>query len=182
MPRGTLTRLEEARELTEYNRTLFERYARRLRRLPWKEADGNVELGHLTPFRTLVHILNVQEVWLVYIVRGRTNELSDLFEQENRHPVDWQGFRAYSTRVWSGIDETHRTLNERDFVRRVRAPWMPGRYTVRDAFFQATIEQAHHIGEIIGAMWQRDRAMPAMTWMEILRQGPPRHRSRAARR
>jgi len=171
-----LRRGDAARELVAYNRAVFERFVRRLARLPWKEVTRNREIGHETLFRTLVHILNVQEVWLVYIVPGRGRELSQLFANPERDPTTWKGFRTYAATVWSGIDQTLLHLSDRDLGRRVRAPWMPGRYTVRDAFFQTTFEEAHHLGEIIGALWQDDRSSPAMTWIEITRAAPRRKR------
>lgn len=176
MPAIRLTPREEARELIDYDRAVFELYVRRLSSLPWRAVSRRREIGHQSLFRTLVHILNVHEVWQVYIVRGRTGELDALFRDESRHPKDWAGLRAYSDRVWSGIDETLERLTDRDFARSVRAPWMPGRYTVRDAFFQSTFEEAHHIGELIGAMWQDDREPPRMMWI------PTRTALRARRR
>jgi uncharacterized damage-inducible protein DinB len=168
--------LDEARELVAYNRSVFDRFVRQVARLPWKEATRNREIGHRSLFQTLVHILNVHEVWLVYIVPQRTRELPALFAQEDRRPTTWRGFRAYSAKVWSGIDRTLRNLSDRDFRRRVKAPWMPGRYTVRDAFFQTTLEEAHHLGEVIGALWQKDVASTRMTWIEVRRATPTRRR------
>jgi hypothetical protein len=60
----------------------------------------------------------------------------------------------------------------------VKAFWMPGDYTVRDAILQSTFEQAHHLGEIIGALWQDDRKPPDMTWIDVRRS--PRKRARRA--
>ena len=45
--------------------------------------------------------------------------------------------------------------------------WMPGNYAVSDAIMQTTFEQAHHLGEIIGAMWQQDVEPPRMTWISV---------------
>ena len=64
-------------------------------------------------------------------------------------------------------------LSESQLHRRVHAPWMPGRYTLEDAFRQVSYEQAHHIGEIIGVYWQADWNPPPMTWIENL-PGPAR--------
>jgi hypothetical protein len=73
-------------------------------------------------------------------------------------------------------------LTDRELHRTVRAPWMPGRYTVADALLQTTFEEAHHLGEIIGALWQENRPSPDMTWIEVGRAPPrkPAHR-RASR-
>ena len=179
MPATRLTPWQEARELTDFNRKVFDRYARRIARLSWSEAARDRETGHHSLFQTLVHVLHVQEVWLVYIVRGRNRELEMLFKDPRRAPRNWAEFREYSRRVWAEIDRTVVSLKNRRFDRRVKAPWMPGRYTVRDGFFQATFEEAHHIGEIIGALWQDDREPPVMMWIPILRSG--RHRPRRRR-
>lgn len=168
------------RELEAYNRAVFDRFVRRLSRLPWKEVSRNREIGHQSLFRTLVHILNVHEAWMVYVVPGRVAELEALFargEASDRHPTSWKEFRVYADRVWRGVDAVARGLSERDLARPVKAPWMPGRYTVRDAVFQTTIEEAHHLGEVIGALWQDDVVSPEMTWIRV-RSARPRRRRR----
>ncbi len=161
----------DAQVLVEYNRVVFARFARRVRNLPGKEAMRRRGIGHESLFDTLVHILNVQEVWLVYIVRGRNSdkELGALFDDARRHPKNWKGFDEYAKRVWSGVDETLRVLTPRFLARPVSVFWMPGRYTVRDALLQTTMEEAHHLGEIIGALWQDDRKPPDMTWIDVRR-------------
>jgi uncharacterized damage-inducible protein DinB len=165
----------DAEAIVAYNRAVFDRFVRRVRRLPWKDASRRRGIGHESLFATLVHILNVQEVWLVYIVRGRNSdrELGALFDDAGRHPADWKGFDAYAARVWAEVDATVAGLTPAGLARRVSAFWMPGRYTVRDGFLQATLEEAHHLGEIIGALWQDDVKSPDMTWIDV-RRGPPR--------
>lgn len=169
---------QDALAILEYDRAVFGRFVRRVRNLPGREAFRPRGIGHESLFDTLVHVLNVTEVWLVYIVRGRDSdkELDALFEDSSRHPRDWKGFDAYAKRVWSGADETVRGLTPRALARRVKAFWMPGRYTVRDALWQTTLEEAHHLGEVIGALWQDDRRPPDMTWIDVRR--TPARRSR----
>lgn len=168
--------------MVAYDRAVFDRFVRRLSRLPWKEVSRNRGIGHESLFRTLAHILNVQEAWLVYAVPGRNAEMKALFDREDRHPKSWREFRAYSERVWEGIDQVVGALTERDLSRRVKVPWMPGRYTVRDAVFQATIEQAHHLGEVIGGLWQDDVSPPEMTWIMVRSSPPPASRRPRRRR
>jgi uncharacterized damage-inducible protein DinB len=159
----------DARAIFEYNRAVFDRFARRLSRLPWPTVTAERQTGHHTLFDTLVHILHVQEAWLVYVVPGRSRELSRRFREADRHPTTWEGFRTYSDRVWTETAAVVRSLSARDLRRTVKAPWMPGRYTVADALLQATVEQAHHLGEVIGALWQDDLPSPAMTWIDVRR-------------
>jgi uncharacterized damage-inducible protein DinB len=167
----------DALALVEYNHTLFDRFVRRIRRLPPRAGNRHRGIGHESLFRTLVHILQVQEVWLVYIVRGRSTdpELEALFQDPLRQPKTWKEFDAYAERVWAGVNATARGLSRRALRRTVSAFWMPGRYTVRDAIYQATMEEAHHLGEIIGALRQEHRVPPEMTWIEVRR--APRRRS-----
>lgn len=169
---------QDALAIVEYNRAVFGRFVRRVRNLPGKEAFRHRGIGHESYFDTLVHVLHVTEVWLVYLVRGRNTdtELDELFHDGRRHPTDWKGFDAYAKRVWSEVDGTVAALTPRTLGRRANAFWMPGRYTVRDAFFQTTLEEAHHLGEIIGALWQDDRKPPDMTWIDVRR--PPARRAR----
>ncbi len=181
MPTSLVRSAAEARELLDYNRAVFDRFARRVARLPRRAAFAEREIGHHTLFATLVHILHVHEAWLVYIVPGRTRELTRRFSERDRHPTDWKGLRAYSARVWSSAAETVDHLSGRDFARTVRAPWMPGTYTVGDAFLQTTLEEAHHLGEVIAALWQADVASTRMTWIEVTR-GPGRGAARRPRK
>ncbi|MGC2289100.1 MAG: DinB family protein [Thermoplasmata archaeon] len=167
--------LETARRLVAFNAAGFERFARAAHRLPWRVASGNKGTGHLSIFRTLVHILNVHEVWMLYIIQARTRELKTLFQQPDRRPTSWLGFDTYSKRVWTGIDRYVAALTPAMLSHVVKAPWMPGKYTVGDAVLQTTFEQAHHLGEIIGTYWQRDVEPPQMMWIPLTR---PRIRHR----
>jgi uncharacterized damage-inducible protein DinB len=170
---------EDAAAIVEYNRLVFDRFVRRVRRLPWTQASRKRGIGHESLFHTLVHVLNVQEVWLVYIVRGRNTdrELGALFEDTTRHPEDWKGFDAYARRVWAEVDATVAGLTPARLGRRVSAFWMRGSYTIRDAFLQATFEEAHHLGEVIGGLWQDDVAPPDMTWIDVRRKPARRRRA-----
>jgi uncharacterized damage-inducible protein DinB len=163
----------DARSLVAYNRAVFERFVRRIQRLPAKEVLREREIGHHTLLGTLVHILNVHEAWLVYIVPGRVRELRARFRDPDRHPTTWAGFRDYSSRVWEGVERTAKSLGPLALGRIVRAPWMRGHYTVRDALLQTTLEEAHHLGEVIGALWQIDAEPPPMTWIEVRRGRAP---------
>ncbi len=153
------------RKLVGYNRRVFERFEASARRHGWSEAVVNREIGHRSIKDTLVHILNVQEAWLVAIGQRRW----EIFEEPGRRPDairSWDDLRAYRTRVWGGIDDFLGTLRKGTLERRVKAPWMPGIYTAYDGVLQATIERAHHLGEIIGVYWQQDWTPPTMTWIE----------------
>jgi len=175
MAAGLTFGVEDARQILAYDRAVFDRFVRKVRRLPWKEATRAREIGHQSLFDTLVHVLNVHEAWHT-ILQGRSRELDRLFQDPTRHPADWKGFEAYARRVWATVDATAASLSSKSLGRRVKAYWMPGTYTTRDAILQTTFEEAHHLGEVIGALWQDDRASPPMTWLDVTR-APRRRRA-----
>lgn len=160
-----------------YNRTVFDAFVRRIRRLPRKITHRDLGIAHGSMIATLGHILNAQESWLLYIVPRRQREIDRLWQDPGRKPTDWKAFDAYSSRVWNGIEARLPTLTDRELSRRIKAFWMPGAYTVRDALLHITFEEAHHIGELIGALWRLNIEPPTMTWIE-LRPGSRRARRR----
>src|SRR5574337_1084268 len=57
------------------------------------------------------------------------------------------------------------TLTDASLRRTVKAPWQPKACPLGDALIQVTLEQAHHLGEIIAMLWQKDIELPGMTWL-----------------
>lgn len=169
MPSGPLRSPSEAARLLEYNRAVFDRFVRRLSRLPWRVVSRRREIGHQTLFATLVHILNVHEVWIGYILQGRNSdaELERLFRDPTRRPQDWSGFQKYRRRVRDLTDAYLARLTARELSKPVRVFWMPGKYVASDGLLQTTFEQAHHLGEVIGSLWQGDIEPPEMTWIRV---------------
>ncbi len=161
-----MTSVDSVRRLVRYDRLAFESFERGTKRLGWKEATKNREIGHLSFKDTLVHILNVHEAWLVAAAQDRWEVGKDP-TRRRENVKSWADLRKYRDRVWSGIDLLMDDLSESRLKSRVKVPWMSGRYTLEDAFFQSSFEQAHHIGEIIGAFWQMDKAPPQMMWIPL---------------
>jgi uncharacterized damage-inducible protein DinB len=167
--------VDEARRMLAYNHAVFDRFVRRLRRLGWDVVRENREVGHLSVFQTMEHILNVHDAWLNYIVPGRVAQLDD--GSVKRHDFEsWAELVAYERRVWAGVEVLAAQLTPQRLRQRVRAPWMAGQYTLSDAVHQVTIEQAHHLGEVIALLWQRDVEPPPMTWIQNLPRSPNRRR------
>ncbi len=159
----------QARQIFAYNFRVFDRFVRRVQRLPLRAARRRREIGHQSLFRTLVHILNVHEAWIAFVIQLPESELDKHFADPGRRPNDWREFRAYYARVRGAIEAYLARLTPRELSRTVSAWWMPGEYTVADALLQTTLEEAHHLGEIIGALWQDDLPSPPMTWIEVNR-------------
>ena len=160
---------EQARQLFRYNRAVFERFVRAAKRLSWKRAIQDRGSGHRSIFQTLVHILHVHEAWLRYIVEGRMKEFEMAERSPLRHPTSWKEFDRYASETWRAIARRLDTASAARLRLRVKAPWMRGRYTFSDALLQTTLEQAHHLGEVIAVFWQQDTSPPDMTWIDVNR-------------
>jgi uncharacterized damage-inducible protein DinB len=166
-------RVEAVRRRVLADREMFGRFERAVRRKGWAAATVDHGIGHGSLKNTFVHILNVQEAWLVAI----SQERPEIFRRKGRRPNalgSWAELARYRDLVWAEVDELLGSLDERTLDRRVRAPWMPGRYTIEDAFAQASYEQAHHLGEVIAVFWQAGGRPPKMTWIENAELRAPR--------
>jgi uncharacterized damage-inducible protein DinB len=156
-----------ARRLFAYNEAVSEGYLRGLERLGWPAATRNRGSGHLSLKNTLVHILQVHDIWINYVFPGRL----EFWRKEGVRDPDtlkeWAEVRAFHRRVWEGVHRYLSRLTRRELRRHVRAPWMPGTYTVSDALLQTSLEQAHHVGEMIAIYWQMDLEPPTMMWIPI---------------
>jgi uncharacterized damage-inducible protein DinB len=182
-----MTTAAEARRLFDYNQRVFDRYLARLQRLPWATVTRDRGSGHLSMKDTMVHILNVHDGWLNYVVTGRVRALATAKGRTKAENPTWVDVRAYRDRVWAGEHALLDPLKDAQLRRVVKAPWMPGRYTLSDALQQVSFEQAHHLGEVIALLWQLDIEPPDMTWIDTLRGVPapraaPHRRRRASQR
>lgn len=154
--------------LVTYDRRTFETYERGIKRRGWAEAVKEREIAHHSFKDTMVHVLNVHEAWLIGSAQGRWDVFKDP-SRKRENVRSWSDLRHYRERVWGGIDDLMAGLTDGQLRRRVKVPWFTGRYTLEDAFFQTSFEQAHHLGEIIGAYWQMDVAPPQMMWIPLMR-------------
>jgi uncharacterized damage-inducible protein DinB len=153
--------------LINYDRRAFESYERGVRRLGWAEAVKNREIGHLSLKDTLVHILNVHESLLIAVAQGKR----EVWKELSRKPENirsWSDLTNYRKRVWKGIDALIASLSDKKLDSIVKVPWFRARYTLEDVIFQASFEQAHHLGEIIGAYWQMGRTPPQMMFIPLM--------------
>lgn len=155
------------RQLYAYNHQVLENYLARIRRMPWKEAIRDRGIG-LGSFRdTFIHILRVHDGWLNFVVPGRMSDPRTV----RSDPASYRSgkdLQRLLQDVWDPIDVRLGALTGKGLQKVVKAPWMPGRYTVADVLMQCTFEEAHHIGELIGASWRMDEAPPQMMWIPIV--------------
>jgi uncharacterized damage-inducible protein DinB len=123
-----------------------------------------MEASHYSLLGIFVHIIGVYNGWLNYNVYGRSSEIPiETLNTDNYHSVN--DIRKFKNEVWKGVDGLLDRLDEKFLLKNVKAPWLPGSHFLADVLMQLSLEQAHHIGEIIALMWQLDIEPPEMTWI-----------------
>lgn len=157
------------RRLLLYDRKVLQSYLSAISKLPWKTATKNLEASHYSIAGIFVHILGVYNGWLNYNLYGRSTEIpTETLDMDNYHSA--RDVRKFMDAVWRGIDRLLDKLDDQYLAEtKVRAPWMPGDHALGDVLMQVSLEQAHHIGEIIALFWQLDTEPPEMTWILSMR-------------
>lgn len=153
------------RKLFAYNRKVLNSYLKAISKLPWKTASKNMESSHNSIKNTFVHILTVYNGWLNYNVYGRSSEIPHETEHNPDNYSSAQDIRKFMSKVWKGVDKLMANLDDELLAKKIKAPWMPRSHALGDVLMQVSLEQAHHIGEIIALFWQMDIEPPEMTWI-----------------
>ncbi len=156
------------RKLFAYNKKVLDAYFRALSKLPWKTVSKNVEASHYSMLGIYVHILGVYSGWLNYNVYDKSSEIP----HEKNDPDNYKSMKdvlKFKNEVWRGVEKFIQSLNDDLLQKKVSAPWLPGSHKVADVLMQVSLEQAHHIGEIIALFWQLNKEPPEMTWIMNMR-------------
>jgi uncharacterized damage-inducible protein DinB len=161
---GPLTTARDFRRIYAYNHEVLERFCRTLERLPWSVVSKDRGATWHSMAGVFHHVLQVHNGWLNVTIQGRSADPALVRR-------DWDSFgsmreiRACMEEVWVGEDRLLAGLTDASLRRRVKAAWQPKACSVCDALIQVTLEQAHHLGEIIAMLWQEDVRPPEMTWL-----------------
>lgn len=156
---------DDFREIFKYNRWVLHSFLQALEKLPPETVSTNVEASHGSMKDVFAHILTVYDAWLNHARKGETSgvpedELDEAFESLD-------GAKHFMKHVEAGVDELLRELNDSMLTLPVKVEWMERPQPLGDALMQVTIEQAHHLGELIALLWQRNIEPPEMTWIGV---------------
>src|SRR5579864_2606884 len=164
MKHDDLASVKYYRKLFWYNRKVMDSYFRAISKLPWKIASKNMEATHHSIKNIFIHILTVYNGWLNYNVYGNSDGIPhSKHDPDNYHSM--KEIRGFMNEVWEGVDKLVENLDDNLLSKKVRTPWMPGSHTLGDVLMQVSLEQAHHLGEIIALFWQLNKEPPEMTWI-----------------
>lgn len=152
-------------KLFSYNKKILDSYLVAISKLPWKTVCKNFQISHYSIKETYLHILTVYNGWLNYNVYGRANEIPHDTEHNAESYRSIRDLQKFKNKVWNGVEKLIARLDDEYLQRRVKAPWLPGSHKLSDVLMQVSLEQAHHIGEIIALFWQLEFEPPEMTWL-----------------
>ncbi len=159
------TKPDDFRKMFRYNRLVLHSFLETLNKLPAEIVSKNVEASHESMKDIFTHILTVYDGWLNHARKGEASGVPDSELDEAFQSMEAMG--RYMKHVEAGVDTLLLELDDSMLASSVRVEWMERKHSLADALMQITIEQAHHLGEIIALLWQHDIEPPEMTWIGV---------------
>ena len=154
---------DDFRRIFNYNRLVLHSFLETLDKLPMEIVSKNLEASHNSMKDIFTHILTVYDGWLNHARKGETSGVPDSELNDAYHSME--AMRRYMEHVETGVDALLQELDEQMLSLPVKVDWMEKEHSLADALMQVTIEQAHHLGEIIALLWQHNIEPPEMTWI-----------------
>jgi uncharacterized damage-inducible protein DinB len=124
-----------------------------------------MEASHDSMKNIFIHILTVYNGWINYNALGK----SDSIPWEEHDPKNYHSMsetEQFLSKVMKGVRGFMEELKDPSLSNKISAPWMEGEHALSDVLMQVTLEQAHHLGEIIALLWQLNIEPPQMTWID----------------
>lgn len=156
---------QDFRRIFNYNRWVLHSFLETLDKLPLETVSKNLEASHNSMKDIFTHILTVYDGWLNHARKGETSGVPESELDEAFQSMDTM--KRYMEHVETGVDALLRDLNDSMLASPVKVDWFEKEQSLADVLMQITLEQAHHLGEIIALLWQHDIEPPEMTWIGV---------------
>lgn len=154
---------DDYRRIFKYNWAVLRAFLDTLDQLPSQLVSSNLEASHNSMKDIFTHILTVYDGWLNH---ARSGESSGVPESElDECYQSMENMKRYMKHVESTVDKLLEGLTDSMLVHSIKVEWMDREHSLADALMQVTLEQAHHLGEIIALLWQHNIEPPEMTWI-----------------
>lgn len=151
------------RRIFTYNWAILHAFLDTLDALPGQLVSANLEASHNSMKDIFTHILTVYDGWLNH---ARMGESSGVPESElDECYQSMENMKRYMKHVEAGVSKLLEGLSDSMLTEPVKVDWMKREHSLADALMQATLEQAHHLGEVIALLWQHNIEPPEMTWI-----------------
>jgi len=154
---------DDFRRIYTYNWRVLHAFLDTLDKLPAQLVSSNLEASHLSMKDIFTHILTVYDGLLNHARDGESSgvpesELDECFQS-------MENMKKYMNHVEGAVDKLLENLTDSMLGHPIRVDWREKEYSLADTLMQATLEQAHHLGEIIALLWQHNIEPPEMTWI-----------------
>jgi uncharacterized damage-inducible protein DinB len=156
---------EDFRRIFKYNRWVLHSFLETLDKLPSETVSKNLGASHNSMKDIFTHILTVYDGWLNHARKGKTSGVPKSESDEAFQSMDTM--KRYMEHVETGVDALLRDLSDSMLVLAIKVDWFEKEQCLADVLMQITIEQAHHLGEIISLLWQQNIEPPEMTWIGV---------------
>jgi len=156
---------DDFRRIFKYNRQVLHSFLETLDKLPSEIVSENVGASHNSMKDIFTHILTVYDGWLNHARKGEASGVPDLEFDEAFHSMD--AMKRYMEHVETGVDALLGDLSDSMLASPIKVDWFEKERSLADVLMQVTIEQAHHLGEIIALLWQQNINPPEMTWIGV---------------
>jgi uncharacterized damage-inducible protein DinB len=154
------------RSIYGYNWQVLRDYCDGLSKLPASDLVKDREATHHSLKNIFHHILSVHDGWLNVTAQGASADPA-VREKDFDEVPSMDELRDYMEKIIKKEGAWLAKLTEADLERLIRPEWKERPHPIRDALFQVTFEQAHHVGELIALFWQMDVEPPEMTWIDV---------------
>ncbi len=142
------------------------RYCDALSELPEEAVLKNREATYQSMKNIFHHIVKVHDGWLNVSAQDDSPD-PKVYDGDFDALPTMASVRAYMEKVIAKEQAFLASLKDDDLDRPIQAWWKKRPHPLRDALMQVTLEQAHHLGELIALFWQQDVEPPEMTWIDV---------------
>jgi uncharacterized damage-inducible protein DinB len=157
--------VDDFRRIFKYNQQVLHSFLETLDKLPAETVSNNLEASDNSMKDIFTHILTVYDGWLNHARKGQTSGVPESELDEAFQSMD--AMKRYMKHVETGVDALLRDLSDSMLASPITVDWFEKEQSLADVLLQVTIEQAHHLGEIIALLWQHDIEPPEMTWIGV---------------
>ncbi len=137
-----------------------------LSELPEEAVLKNREATYQSMKNIFHHIVKVHDGWLNVSAQDDSPD-PKVYDGDFDALPTMASVRAYMEKVIAKEQAFLASLKDDDLDRPIQAWWKKRPHPLRDALMQVTLEQAHHLGELIALFWQQDVEPPEMTWIDV---------------
>lgn len=161
-----MTNAADFRSIYEYNWRVLRDYCEALSKLAPEQLVKNREATHNSMKNIFHHILSVHDGWLNVTAQGASADPA-VREKDFDEILTMDVLRGYMEKIIAKESGFLAKLTDEELDRGVQPEWKTRPHPLRDALMQVTLEQAHHVGELIALFWQIDVKPPEMTWIDV---------------